>query len=113
MNQAALASFSKSDQAIFLRIQDYLNQNVDAFINYKEFMAFFFLKRTFKLLSNASIDMTTSQTRLIAGFKLLGIRLSVDDLSNSSTGFNDAMNEETMNISKAFIRALREENLIN
>ena len=57
--------------------------------------------------------MTTSQTRLIAGFKLLGMRLSADDLSFASTGFNDTMNEETMNIAKAFMRALKEENLVN
>lgn len=49
----------------------------------------------------------------MAGFKLLGLRLSADDLSAANTGFNNALNEDNENIVKAFVRALQEEALVN
>ena len=76
-------------------------------------MAFFFLNNVFSLLSNASASMTTGTQRLVAGFKLLGMRLSADDLSNSGIGFNNQLNEDQENVTKAFLRCLREENLVN
>lgn len=65
MKYGTLASFSLEDQAIFLRvnlfiqIQDFLNYNTEIFINFKEFVAFFFVKRVFSVLSNASAELTT------------------------------------------------------
>jgi hypothetical protein len=59
MNYATLASLSSADQGTFFRIQDYLNTNVELFLNYKEFMAFFFIKSVFTQLSSASASMTT------------------------------------------------------
>lgn len=59
MNYATLASLSPEDQSIFFKIQDHLNTNVDLFLNYKEFMAFYFVKNVFALLSNASVSLTT------------------------------------------------------
>lgn len=50
-------------------IEDYLNKNFDFFLNYKEFMSFFFIKRVFKMLTSASNTKYTGAQLLIAGFK--------------------------------------------
>lgn len=96
-----------------MKMIDFLNINNDYFINFKEFMAFFFIKRTFKLLSNATNTKHASSQLLLAGFRMLSMRLSPDDIEYASSGFNAKTNEDDENIFKAFLRALSEECLVN
>jgi hypothetical protein len=81
----------------------------DFFVNYKEFMQWFFLKRVFKLLRNSSNTYHTGLERVIAGFKLLGLRLSNYNMRSSIVRFDSSINDNMVNFKKTFLIALTEE----
>jgi len=81
----------------------------DFFINYKEFLEWFFLESTFALLRNSSNKFHTGLDRLLAGFKLLGLRLSEYNLSTSVARFDAQLNDSQVNFRKAFYIAFTEE----
>jgi hypothetical protein len=81
----------------------------DFFVNYKEFMQWFFLKRVFKLLRNSSNIYHTGLERVIAGFKLLGLRLSNYNMRSSIVRFDSSINDNMVNFKKTFLIAITEE----
>jgi hypothetical protein len=81
----------------------------DFFVNYKEFMEWFFLNKVFYLLSNSSNKYHTGLERVIAGFKLLGLRLTDYNMRSSITRFDSSINDNMVNFKKTFLTAITEE----
>ena len=79
---------AKEDRYLFDQLVDYLAIRYDFFVNYKEFMEWFFVESVFSILRNASNKYHTGLDRLLGGFKLLGLRLSEYNLSMSTSRFD-------------------------
>jgi len=47
---------------------DFMSKKAEMFINFKEFMDWFFLSNVFKLLRNSSNKFHTGMDRVVAGF---------------------------------------------
>ena len=71
-----LQSMSAKDKFIFNQMVDWLAGKPDFFINYKEFISWYFLDVVFGALKNTGQAKTTGIDRLVVGFKNLGMRLS-------------------------------------
>jgi len=78
-------------------------------MNYKEFLDWFFLRRSFKYAKAGGMAYTIPLNRSIAGFQKLGIRLSRNAIKKSSYVFDATSNDKMMNIYTAFDIAIMEE----
>jgi hypothetical protein len=76
------------DKLLFNQLVDFLAGKPDFYINFKEFINWFFLEKIFILLKNNGYKETTGLRRLIVGFSLLGMRLSRYCLNNSVKKFD-------------------------
>jgi len=72
-------------------------------------MEWFMLSSVFKLLRNASNKFHSGMDRMLAGFQLLGLRLSEHNLTVSVTRFDSQTNDNMVNFRKAFLIAFTEE----
>lgn len=68
---------------------------------------------TFQLLKNASNRYITGLDRLMAGFQMLGLRLSENTLKNSILRWDATTQDNMANYKKAFFLALEEEIMAN
>ena len=76
---------------------DFLNKNMEYTLNYKEFIEWFAFKKLFQMLRNPNNKFYTGQKRLLAGFKLLGLRLSRYNLNQTSERYDVQANDTSVN----------------
>ena len=76
------------DKLLFNQLVDFLAGKPDFYINFKEFINWFFLEKIFTILKNTGHKETTGLDRLVVGFSFLGMRLSRYCLNNSVKKFD-------------------------
>lgn len=87
---------SQADKFLFDQMVDYLAGKPEFFMNFKEFIEWFFLDKIFQTLKNTGHTQTTGMDRLVVGFKFLGLRLSKYCLSKSIKKYDAQLNESSV-----------------
>jgi hypothetical protein len=66
--QFSFLSLNHDDQVLFEKMIDFLGAHLDYFMNYKEFIEWFFLKDVFQIMHDGSNIYHATLTKSINGF---------------------------------------------